>query len=236
MDFGKPGIAKLPYATRQTMLPKVQQVWSQSAAASSSSQGSCSILVHMTMPSDGVTLFGAPTDVWTSFALSPGSGTVHLDATVQLFNKTATRLPESGWLQFNPAPPPPAALAQVEPTWFVGKLGEFVPVDAVVNNGSKHLHGVDPCVEGLPSALSSTTSLPKDAWFTVASHDVALAAPGRPSLLNFTNDNPDAATHGVSFNLFNNLYDTNYIMWQPYDGAGPGAQHFRFRFNATLRS
>ena len=44
---------------------------------------------------------------------------------------------------------------------------------------------------------------------------------------------PDVATHGASSMLFNNLWDTNYIMWQPYREQGkevPGAGDYAFRY------
>jgi hypothetical protein len=40
---------------------------------------------------------------------------------------------------------------------------------------------------------------------------------------------PDLS-EGVSFNLANNIWGTNYIMWQPYSGQGPS---MRFRFEIS---
>ncbi|NOG48471.1 MAG: hypothetical protein HND48_02750 [Chloroflexi bacterium] len=48
-----------------------------------------------------------------------------------------------------------------------------------------------------------------------------LVAPGRPSLLDFHNRLPDMSG-GVHFNLYNNVWGTNFPMWFEDDA--------RFRF------
>ena len=57
--------------------------------------------------------------------------------------------------------------------------------------------------------------------------DAPLVAPGALSLLNFTNDEPDLE-EGVSFNLHNNVWGTNFPMWFEDD--------CRFRFRLRLSS
>ena len=42
--------------------------------------------------------------------------------------------------------------------------------------------------------------------------DAPLVAPGTPLLLDFNNNQPDL-TQGVHFNLYNNLWGTNFPMW-----------------------
>lgn len=51
--------------------------------------------------------------------------------------------------------------------------------------------------------------------------DTALVSPGQPSLLNFRQDIPTDG-EGVFFNLYNNVWATNFPMW--YD------ENARFRF------
>ena len=56
--------------------------------------------------------------------------------------------------------------------------------------------------------------------------DAALVSPGEPTA--FPNERkPPALTKGMAFNLANNLWGTNYVMWQPYED---GQDHMRFRF------
>ena len=49
-----------------------------------------------------------------------------------------------------------------------------------------------------------------------------LVAPGKPSLLDFNNDQPDM-NGGMHFNLYNNIWGTNFPMWYDEDAR------FRFR-------
>jgi len=56
---------------------------------------------------------------------------------------------------------------------------------------------------------------------SITSLDAPLVAPGQPSMLDFTNDQPDI-DRGVHFNLLNNLWGTNFPMWFDED--------CRFRF------
>ncbi len=51
--------------------------------------------------------------------------------------------------------------------------------------------------------------------------DAPLVAPGEPSLLNFSNRQPPLR-QGVHFNLYNNVWGTNFPMWYGEDA--------RFRF------
>ena len=45
---------------------------------------------------------------------------------------------------------------------------------------------------------------------------------------------PDLS-EGMSFNLANNIWGTNYIMWQPYSGLG-ATMRFRFEISSELMS
>ena len=50
--------------------------------------------------------------------------------------------------------------------------------------------------------------------------DSPLVSPGRPTVLPNVLHTPDLARHGVNFNLHNNLWGTNYVMWVPYQSTG----------------
>lgn len=197
-------------------------------------------------------------------ARTPRQGTaltaVDVFVEVQLFDKTPTRLPESLWVLFHPLPAAGAGASAsscdgtrggvlctrpgrgshtAEPhEWYVEKLGQLVNVDSVLLNGSKHLHSTDPCGAGVvrgPASSAGTAGAVPSGGFNVTSLDAGLVAPGRPSLWNLTSTDPDVPAAGVSFNLANNLYDTNYPAWYPFAGVGTdGDENLRFRFVMSL--
>jgi hypothetical protein len=56
--------------------------------------------------------------------------------------------------------------------------------------------------------------------------DAPLVAPGKPSLLNFTNFLP-AVKDGIHINLYNNIWGTNHPMWYDEDA--------KFRFSLRFQ-
>lgn len=68
----------------------------------------------------------------------------------------------------------------------------------------------------------------------VESLDAGVVAPGGDSLMNFTNNQPDVAERGMSFNLFNNLWGTNYVMWYPFGSESPNIR-YRWRVSVGLQ-
>jgi len=56
--------------------------------------------------------------------------------------------------------------------------------------------------------------------------DAALVSPGEPIPFPVTRTKPDLSK-GMAYNLANNIWGTNYIMWQPYE---PEQSRMRFRF------
>jgi Domain of unknown function (DUF5054) len=115
---------------------------------------------------------------------------------LQWFDKPACRLPEALWLSFMPR-------LSKEATWSMDKLGEAVSPLDVVPNGNRHLHAVGD---------GGVTCEDSERRFQIISLDAPLVAPGRPSLLDFNNDLPNLQ-HGMHFNLFNNVWGTNFPMW-----------------------
>ncbi len=60
--------------------------------------------------------------------------------------------------------------------------------------------------------------------------DAALVSPGFPTPFPNVRHMPDLS-EGMSFNLANNIWGTNYIMWQPYSGVG-ATMRFRFEISS----
>lgn len=81
-------------------------------------------------------------------------------------------------------------------------------------NGSFNLHALSDAGVQVPSATN--------AWeiLQVAPMDTALVALGEPDVLPDI-VGPAKTEKGFNFNLFNNAWGTNYVMWTPYgDGVG----------------
>jgi len=85
-------------------------------------------------------------------------------------------------------------------SWRVNKLGVWVSPYSVALNGSQAIHGV---WDGVRSDS-----------LIVTSPEVPLVVLGKPTPLVFLGDdtlNPaDVATDGISYNIFNNQWTTNY--------------------------
>ncbi|MCC8023227.1 MAG: DUF5054 domain-containing protein [Clostridiales bacterium] len=115
------------------------------------------------------------------------------------FHKPANRMAEGIWCSFAP----------MDTNLRLHKLGTPVDPADVVSKGGRTLHGVEPGVSYDHCAIASL--------------DCPLAAPGEPALLNFHDrlPEPDAPVH---FNLYNNVWGTNFPMW--YEGDA----RFRFQF------
>lgn len=157
--------------------------------------------------------YGAPDRVTVQLVV-PHDGAV-LPLQVRWFNKTPTRLPESISLLFRP--PMPCA-------WQLSKLGAWISPADLVANGSFHQHGVDD--EGIACVDAA-----RGARLQVRSLDATVALLGRPTPFP-TPLRPENLADGVHFNLFNNLYGTNYILWYPFlNDSAPET----FRFELVLR-
>ena len=92
------------------------------------------------------------------------------------------------------------------------KMAERVSPLDVVRNGNRKLHAVESGVYYADSRNS----------LAIETLDAALVAPGEPSLLNFNNRQP-VLSNGTHFNLYNNVWGTNFPMWYEDDA--------RFRFS-----
>lgn len=113
------------------------------------------------------------------------------------FQKPVNRMAEAIWLGFRP-------MAEGKT---VQKLGQLIDPVKVVKNGQCRLHGTDYGVVYRDISIETL--------------DSSLVALQEPSLLHFTNAKPEDE-EGVYFNLYNNVWATNFPMWYDEDA--------RFRF------
>lgn len=171
-------------------------------------------LLKGSMPAWAVQDAGAPAEVWLDIQAPEDTDSLLLD--VIWVNKTATRLPEAMWVQFAPS----STVADPH-SWQMYKLGRPISPLDVVYNGSQSMHAV--CDDGI-----SVRGSGQGAWeqLNIRSLDAALVSPGEPIPFPVTRSKPDLSK-GMAYNLANNIWGTNYIMWQPYE---PEQSRMRFRF------
>ncbi|HSH78308.1 MAG TPA: DUF5054 domain-containing protein [Herpetosiphonaceae bacterium] len=195
-DFGKPGL--------RAVLPMGRQ-WSPSLVTLQhrSDETGHRFVAHLKLAEEASEQFGAPRRIVLECFLPDDSPILHL--TLQWFAKPACRIPEAMWLSFIPA-------IRDEYGWRLDKLGEAIEPHDVVPNGNRKLHAVDRGI-----VFQDATGR-----LEIETLDAVLVAPGEPSLLDFNTEQP-AITRGMHFNLFNNVWGTNFRMWYDDDT--------RFRFS-----
>ena len=114
------------------------------------------------------------------------------------FGKPANRVAEAIWVGMRP----------IASNKRISKMGQLINPQNVISKGQCRLHATDFGV--VYDELS------------IESVDATLVAPQEPSLLNFCDIKPDDS-EGVYFNLYNNVWGTNFPMW--YE------ENARFRFH-----
>lgn len=110
-----------------------------------------------------------------------------------LFHKPAVRLPEAYWLSFN---------TDDIVSIVAEKVGERVDLLDVVEKGNRQMHGIDHYVDLITTA--GTIRIGSEAAF--------LVNVGEAKGINYSLNYPDKQG-GIHFNLSNNLWGTNFRMW-----------------------
>ncbi len=198
-DFTKPGLEHA-HATSADWLPELTSLRRRV------DKSGHHFLAELRMPERATAEYGCPALFQMAWYFPVGAPQVNLD--VRWFGKPASRMPEALWLSFDPIIDEPER-------WQLDKLGTFVSPLDVVSRGARSLHAVDRGVMN-PAGLSI---------FTL---DAPLVAPGRRSLLRFDDAQPPLE-NGMHFNLYNNVWGTNFPMWYEDDGR------FRFALRLTAR-
>ncbi len=128
------------------------------------------------------------------------AGAPRLRMIVRWFEKPATRVAEGMWLAMTPR------LAR-DGAWRLKKIGSWIDPRDVVRDGNRTLHAVEACryldADGKDALLIENLCAP-------------LVAPGKPSLVRFTNRLP-RVEEGLHFNLHNNTWGTNFPLWYEDD-------------------
>ena len=192
LDLGKPGLGLIK-TEKFNVSPLPKSLWFQEK------EDSCVFLLENNFDAKLVLDYGAPQSLWIEVEILKYKGPLAnmLNFTVYLVNKTSTRIPESLSVYMNPSGVDPTSME-------VSKLGEYVNALDVLTNGSKHLHAVDD--DGV--AYNSTKVV-------FQSYDTSLVCIGYPTPFPVPMEQPNVSK-GFAFNIFNNIWGTNYIMWYPY--------------------
>lgn len=149
---------------------------------------------------------GAPARVTTVWSVDGAT----LRAEVAWWDKPANRLPEATWVSMVPAVAEPQR-------WMLDKLGQAVSPLDVVRRGGRSLHAV---------GHGMTYAGPDGTW-RIRTLDAPLVAPGAPNLLDADPPLPDL-TGGFHVLLHDNLWGTNFPMWNEGDAA------FRFEISRSV--
>jgi hypothetical protein len=185
-DFSKPGLNKILAEGRR---------WEFGMRSAWISEGACAseVSIELSPPVSVGKDLGCPKSVWARWRFPDGREEMEL--TFSWDEKPATRIPEALWLNFSPASVPPGS-------WRIEKLGRWISPDDVILNGSRRLHAVQRgvrCEAGGRELMIETLDAP-------------LVAPGTPALYELNNRRPPM-NRGVHFNLFNNIWGTNFPQW-----------------------
>ncbi len=112
---------------------------------------------------------------------------------VTIWNKPAVRLPEAYWLSFE---------ADDILSIVAEKIGQPVDLLDVVEKGNRQMHGIDRYVDLITSA----------GTIRIWSETAFLVNVGEARGINYSTNYPDKRG-GIHFNLNNNLWGTNFSMW-----------------------
>ena len=206
----------------------------------------CQFLLQLDMDADAHRLAGAPERLVVLVNVS--AGVVRWDV-VQV-KKTPTRLPESSFFSFVPDVDKKGWRMQVLGSWMsptdvVGSRDDDSGDDSGdasgdgTNRGAgdhSPVYGGSPHLLGIESASWSSTGQegetmsPKFA-LTLSSLDVPVVSAGSPSPFPSPRTEAPDMDGGIHFNIFQNLWNTNYVLWYPFREAD---RHLRSRFELEV--
>lgn len=132
-----------------------------------------------------------PENVYAEISENKAGNKAELSVTI--LNKPAVRLPEAYWLSFDID-----AITSI----VAEKTGARVNLMDVVERGARRMHAIDRYVDLITDR----------GTLRIWSPDAFLVNVGKASGLDYSTDYPDMQG-GIHFNLSNNLWGTNFTMW-----------------------
>lgn len=202
-DLGKPGIEfvdpKPEHRLFKAHAPRIEL----------DRQRECDVVsVELKLPNEVCEQHGAPQRLSILYTFQRSASQIEVQLAWQ--GKQACRLPEASWFSFSP-------LVDNPNIWEMDKLGRRISPLSVVKNGNRNMHGVQ---SGLYYAGADGTAV-------IETLDAPIVCPGERRILQF--DNSFAPLEkGFHFNLHNNVWGTNFVMWFEDD--------MKYRFRLTLNS
>eukprot|EP01050_Picozoa_sp_SAG11_P010022 SAG11_NODE_984_length_6296_cov_3.033887_5_plen_147_part_00 len=104
--------------------------------------------------------------------------------------------------------------------WEMDVLGTWVSPSEVADGAAKGLHAIETGVRFSPGLESdpipSDSSEPPRGRLLIQSADAALVRWGTPAPFPTPMLTPVDTAKGASFVLWDNLYNTNYVLWWPF--------------------
>lgn len=191
-DFGKPGIEFVrPRPEHRLAAPILRSLNIRRSPGGDAAEA------VLGMPDAERAAPGAPRTLVLRFLVPRNGGT--MSVALDWFDKPANRLPEALWLSFG-------LNAAIPSRWRLVKIAsEVSPLDVVLG-GNRSYHAVQ--------ALRYRAS---DGAYEIRPLDSPLLSPGARSLLRYDGKFADPSG-GMHFNLYNNLWGTNFPMWYGEDG------------------
>jgi len=230
VDFGKPGMGPAAQPNHTEVTTALKGLWKGFR------KGVAVVLAHLSLPNESHEMYGAPESIWLQFeapAATVNAAQNNVSLTLLAVNKTATRLPESLWLRFQP----PSSKKKGS-YWVMDKLGEDIRVANVVTNGSSHLHAVWTGVKLIVpmDAVNASIDHVSVALHTLDAPVISVGDPWPFPTFRHPGGSPAniSASSGISVNLVQNIWGTNYIMWYPFLNDSSGDQHLQYRFSLHI--
>jgi len=207
-NFGKPGLPDLlnDQPTAGITRGSLQRLLQRSSAEK------MEFILELSMPDFQHEFRGAPSSVLQHVEVMGET----LRVTVQMRNKTRTRIPETAWVAF-----------MVDGHAELDKMGSWLdPTDVLLsyNFSAMHLHAVD---------TGFRYSAPSGQQLLVETLDTALLSVGSLNPTPYSPTIPDPRG-GIFASLVNNIWNTNYPFWYPFDGGKDDGQDIQYRFVLTL--
>jgi hypothetical protein len=198
LDFGKPGLKEHGNFPRGEYRPTLKQIYHKS-------EGNLSrFVLELKFEAVAHEVIGAPDIAHVHIDVPMQGQEIFID--VQLFNKTATRCPESLFVSFNP-------YVQNPDRWFIDKLGQLISPLDIIKNGSHHQHGVGKGVHYIEKDGD-------EPLLSVESLDTPVVTFGEATGFSTPlNEMPDMKK-GFHYTYINTVWGTNYIMWYPFGKPG----------------
>lgn len=220
-EYGKPGQDSEEgwKSKHQVLPPSVSALWVRNSTV-----GSAEVLMQLAFPEALNRDYGAPAGAWVRFTFEQGSAELDrgISMSVSYLNKTSTRLGEAMFVTMNP----PEGDDTVRSWWAVDKHSQWVSPLELVDGAPKGLHGL---TTGVKYARMAADGTQRHVFFE--SKDAAMVAFDSPTPFPTPiHDQPNLA-EGASFLLWDNIWNTNYIFWWPYDTpAEQTSADIAFRF------